>query len=48
VYAYALGIYLGDGCLAPVGGSYSLRVVLDVAYSAVIEECATAIRWLRG
>jgi hypothetical protein len=44
-YAYLLGLYLGDGCLsAHRRGVYRLRVVLDVAYPAVINECADAMR----
>ncbi len=47
-YAYALGLYLGDGCLARQQQSWSLRVALDKAYPAIIEECRTAMGALRG
>jgi hypothetical protein len=43
LYAYLLGIYLGDGWVGRVGRSWSLRVVLDVAYPHIVHECASAI-----
>jgi hypothetical protein len=37
-YAYLLGMYLGDGCLARTGrGGYSLRITLDSVYPGIIE-----------
>ena len=43
-YAYLLGLYLGDGFISAMRrGVFRLRVVLDVRYPGIIEECATAI-----
>jgi hypothetical protein len=40
-----LGMYLGDGYIAAhARGVYALRISLDVRYSAIIEECAAAMR----
>ena len=47
-YAYLLGLYLGDGCVTAVRGSWSLRVVLDKAYPGIIGECARVIGRIRG
>jgi hypothetical protein len=47
-YAYLLGVYLGDGCLMPVGSSWSLRIGLDEAYPGIIDSCCDAIEILRG
>jgi hypothetical protein len=47
-YTYLLGLYLGDGCLAMHPRAvFKLRIVLDVRYPAIIEECTRAIRVLR-
>jgi hypothetical protein len=44
-YAYLLGLYLGDGCLsAHPRGVYKLRIVLDLRYPRIVEECEAAIR----
>lgn len=44
-YVYLLGLYLGDGCIASHPRRvFRLRVVLDVRYPGIIEECRTAIR----
>lgn len=44
VYAYLLGLYLGDGCLSEhARGVFRLRVALDKRYPRVIDECRTAI-----
>jgi hypothetical protein len=44
-YVYLLGMYLGDGYIAAhARGVYALRISLDVRYSAIIEECAAAMR----
>jgi hypothetical protein len=46
-YAYLLGMYLGDGYLAPtVRGSRQLRIYLDNLYPAIILECARTIEHL--
>lgn len=46
-YAYLLGIYLGDGYLAPtVRGSRQLRIYLDNVYPAIILECARTLEAL--
>jgi transcriptional regulator with XRE-family HTH domain len=43
-YAYLLGIYLGDGYIsAGQRGVWRLRVTLDAAYPAIIEECRVAM-----
>jgi hypothetical protein len=48
-YAYLLGMYLGDGCLAThPRGVYRLRIVLDVRYPMIINECVSAIRAVKG
>jgi hypothetical protein len=47
-YAYLLGMYLGDGCLAMhPRGVYKLRIVLDTRYPMIIDECTRAIAILR-
>jgi hypothetical protein len=47
-YMYALGLYLGDGCIsAHRRGVYKLRFFLDARYSGIIDECEDAIRKLR-
>lgn len=43
-YAYLLGIYLGDGYIAPhPRGVWRLRISLDPRYPALITECIDAI-----
>jgi hypothetical protein len=48
-YAYLLGLYLGDGCVArtPKGGS-SLRSSLDCAYPGIIRSARQAIAAVKG
>lgn len=42
-YAYLLGLYLGDGCLAEGSrGVYRLRITLDKKYPGIISECCRA------
>jgi hypothetical protein len=48
VYAYLLGVYLGDGCLSHIGNSWSLRIALDEAYPGIVESCCNAIELVRG
>jgi hypothetical protein len=43
-YSYLLGVYLGDGCLARNGTSWTLRATLDTAYPGIIAECVGAIQ----
>jgi hypothetical protein len=44
MYAYLLGLYLGDGCLSEhARGVFRLRVALDQRYPRIIEECREAI-----
>lgn len=44
-YAYLLGMYLGDGCLAESRrGVFRLRIVCDSRYPGIIEECCEAMR----
>jgi hypothetical protein len=43
-YAYLLGMYLGDGHIGrPSPGTYQLRITLDGAYPAIIDECRVAM-----
>jgi Homeodomain-like domain len=47
-YMYALGLYLGDGCIsAHRRDVYRLRFFLDAKYPGIIDECEEAIRKLR-
>jgi hypothetical protein len=47
VYAYLLGLYLGDGCVStPDRHAPFLRVSLDRAYRDIIDECQQAIEHL--
>ena len=44
-YVYLLGIYLGDGYIAPARRDvFKLRITLDAAYPNIIEETAAAMR----
>lgn len=48
-YAYLLGLYLGDGCLNECARRvFKLRVVLDLRYPNIIEECAKAMIAMRA
>jgi hypothetical protein len=43
-YAYLLGMYLGDGCIADYPrGVYRLRITLDALYPGIANDCAAAI-----
>ena len=42
-YAYVLGLYLGDGHIARMPRTYSLRITLDSAYPGIIDAAAAAI-----
>lgn len=42
-YCYALGLYLGDGCISRSQRVWQLRVTLDKKYPAIIDRCRTAI-----
>jgi hypothetical protein len=43
-YAYLLGLYLGDGCLSRHAREvYRLRIVLDLRYPGIIDECERAM-----
>ena len=45
VYAYLLGMYLGDGCLsAHRRDVFKLRISLDARYPEIVEECRHAIQ----
>ncbi|WP_433185429.1 transcriptional regulator [Actinoallomurus sp. CA-150999] len=50
-YAYLLGLYLGDGCISPVGDPakriWSLRIFCADKYPGLQTECADAIRAIR-
>jgi hypothetical protein len=43
MYAYLLGLYLGDGCLTTNGRSWQLRVTLDATYPGIVDEACAAI-----
>jgi hypothetical protein len=44
VYVYLLGLYLGDGCISRHRRDvYRLRIVLDLRYPGIVDECAAAI-----
>jgi hypothetical protein len=43
-YAYLLGLYLGDGCLATYPRTMALELSLDGAYPAVIAEARDAVQ----
>jgi hypothetical protein len=46
-YAYALGMYLGDGCLLKnPRGVWRLEITLDSRYPSLIAECAEAVQLL--
>jgi hypothetical protein len=47
VYAYLLGLYLGDGSIATHARAYKLRVTLDAAYPGIIEEAISAMERIR-
>lgn len=43
-YSYLLGLYLGDGTISRARrGVFKLRVVLDLKYPAIIDECEAAM-----
>jgi len=43
-YVYLLGLYLGDGCISAHRREvYRLRIVLDLRYPGIVDECAAAI-----
>jgi len=43
-YVYLLGVYLGDGNIsAHSRGVFKLRIVLDVKYPGIVNECASAM-----
>ena len=43
-YAYALGLYLGDGAISKTERVHRLRVALDKAYPNIIDACVEALR----
>jgi hypothetical protein len=49
MYAYLLGLYLGDGCISDAPrGVFKLRIVLDMRYPGIIQESRVAIARIRG
>ncbi|MFI6295149.1 helix-turn-helix domain-containing protein [Nonomuraea sp. NPDC050790] len=50
-YAYLLGLYLGDGCLSPVGdlakGVWAMRIICADAWPGLMRECERALRAVR-
>ena len=48
-YCYLLGLYLGDGFITHMKrGVFKLRIVLDLAYPNIIDECYGAIIAIRS
>jgi hypothetical protein len=45
-YAYLLGVYLGDGCLAVSDSYVALSIAFDPKYPGIIDECKAAIEAL--
>jgi hypothetical protein len=43
-YAYLLGLYLGDGCVAPHGRTARLVITLDGIYPAIVAGAAAAVQ----
>lgn len=50
-YAYLLGLYLGDGCISPVGDRrkevWALRIACASAWPGLIEQCVAAVTAVR-
>jgi len=47
-YAYLLGLYLRDGCIASQPrGVYKLPIVLDKRYPMILQECSRAMQAIR-
>ena len=47
-YAYLLGLYLGDGCISShPRGVFKLRIVLDIRYPMIIDECYGTMEAMR-
>jgi hypothetical protein len=42
-YCYALGLYLGDGCISRSQRVWHLRITLDRKYPGIIDRCREAI-----
>jgi len=42
-YAYVLGMYLGDGCIAGPKKTPQLKITLDAKYPGIITTCAEAL-----
>lgn len=42
-YAYVLGLYLGDGCIARLARTYSLRLSLDAKYPGIVREARAVL-----
>lgn len=42
-YTYLLGLYLGDGCIAQLARTYSLRLSLDAKYPGIVAEARAAL-----
>lgn len=42
-YCYALGLYLGDGCISRSQRVWHLRITLDKKYPGIIDRCRAAI-----
>jgi hypothetical protein len=42
-YAELLGLYLGDGCISRMGGTYRLRISLDSKYPTIIADASALL-----
>jgi hypothetical protein len=45
-YAYAFGLYLGDGCISRSSRTFRIRFALDAAYPQIVAACGAAIEAL--
>lgn len=43
-YAQLLGLYLGDGCIAPLRQTFQLRIAMDAQHAGTITEAIAAVR----
>lgn len=48
LYAYLLGIYLGDGCVSRNGRSWRLSIAQDASYPGIVASCQEAIEEIVG
>jgi hypothetical protein len=46
-YAYALGLYLGDGCVSRGARTYCVRIFMDRAYPGIVDACRRSLEAIR-